>query len=165
MIFSIVRDRNVRAWWTHSTGALLCGFLIVVHFRLITKSCHSWIKSFLNSEPLSKTTLEGLGYLDSHTLSKRRLILADTCQWLVYFLSWYHQYHNKGLLRSRTIRLLDLWMSYKWVEAPLANSCSIPKYCSYRSINHHGIMASWPWNQYIAVRPNQVALHIVRFWN
>ena len=64
-------------WWILSTGLLLCGFLIVVGTGFIAKSRNKGMKSFLNSDPLSKTTFLGLGYLVSHVWLNNWLIRAD----------------------------------------------------------------------------------------
>ena len=49
----------------------------MVTFGLIERSFSKGTKSFLNSDPLSKTTFLGLGYLASHVCSNRRLILVE----------------------------------------------------------------------------------------
>ena len=56
---------------------LACGFLIDVRTGLMSKSSSNGMKSRLNSDPLSKTTRFGRGYLDNHVLLKSWLILAE----------------------------------------------------------------------------------------
>ena len=50
---------------------------IVVGLGFIAKSSSNGIKSFLNSDPLSKRTRFGLGYLHNHVWSKSWEILAE----------------------------------------------------------------------------------------
>ena len=50
---------------------------MVVHLGFMDKSFNRGTKSFLNSDPLSKTTFFGLGYLEIHVWSNSLLILAD----------------------------------------------------------------------------------------
>ena len=54
-------------WWVLSKIAFACGFLIAVNIGLTEKYLSNEMKFLLNSEPLSKITLRGLGYLESHT--------------------------------------------------------------------------------------------------
>ena len=53
------------------------GVSTVVQTGLRLKSFRSGMKPLLDSEPLSKTTLRGLGYWDSHMLLNNWLILED----------------------------------------------------------------------------------------
>ena len=62
---------------TYSTRALACGFLIVVKTGLISKSFRKGVKSSLNSDPLSNTTLCGRRYMHKHVLLNRWLTLVD----------------------------------------------------------------------------------------
>ena len=64
-------------WWTRSIIALDCGFFIVVGLGFIAKSSSNGIKYFLNSDPLSKRTRFGLGYLHNHVQSKSWEIIAE----------------------------------------------------------------------------------------
>ena len=64
-IFGLERATN--NWLILSNIAFDCRFLIAVHVGLTSKSLSNGIKFHLNSEPLLKLTLRGLGYLDSHT--------------------------------------------------------------------------------------------------
>ena len=64
-------------WWTRSIIALDCGSFIVVGLGFIAKSSSNGIKSFLNSDPLSKRTRFGLGYLHNYIWSNSWEILAE----------------------------------------------------------------------------------------
>ena len=61
---------------THSTGSLACDFFIAAKAGLISKSFSKGVKSCLNSDILSKTTLRGCGYLMSYLLLNNWLTLA-----------------------------------------------------------------------------------------
>ena len=62
---------------TRSTRVLDCGFLIVVKKGLISKPFIKGVKSHLNSDPLSNTTLCERGDLHIHELFKNWLTLED----------------------------------------------------------------------------------------
>ena len=82
---SLVRNIWFRTWCTRSIGAFAYGFFIEVGTGLISKSFRSGMKSCLNSEPLSKTTHFGRGYLNGHVLLKSWLILAE----VLSIYSWF----------------------------------------------------------------------------
>ena len=63
-------------WWILYKISFACGFLIVVNIGLKEEYLSNGMEFLLNSEPLSKITLRGLGYLESHTLLNIKYILA-----------------------------------------------------------------------------------------
>ena len=64
-------------WCNRSNGELALGLLTDAKMVLISKSFSKGVKSHLNSDPLSNTTLRGRGYLHSHVLLKTWITLAD----------------------------------------------------------------------------------------
>ena len=64
-------------WCTHSTGVLSCEVLIVIKAGLIQKKISKGLKSHLNLDPLSNTTLRVCGYLLSYVLLNNWLTLAN----------------------------------------------------------------------------------------
>ena len=63
-------------WLIFSKIAFSCGFLIVVRVGLTENYLSNGMKFLLNSDSLSNITLRSLGYIESHTLSNIRDILA-----------------------------------------------------------------------------------------
>ena len=72
-------------WCKHSTGALDRGFSIVIKTGLIYKYFSKGVKSHLNSDPLSNTTLIARGYLHRNVLSNNWLTTE-------YYLSMYSSF-------------------------------------------------------------------------
>ena len=64
-------------WFTRSTRALACGFLIFDKTGLIPKYFSKVLKSCSNSYMLSNTTLRRCGYLIIHVMLNSWLSLAD----------------------------------------------------------------------------------------
>ena len=62
-------------WCALSTNALYCGFFIEAGLGFTTKSLSKDIQFFLDSEPLSKRTRFGSGYLHTYVW----LNMCDTC--------------------------------------------------------------------------------------
>ena len=85
---------------------IFCGFFIAVHVSLTEKYLSNGIKFLLNSEPLSKFTLRGLGYLDSHTLLNIQYILAE--YWSMIGTSAISKHHFSGLTKV----MHNNWISF-----------------------------------------------------
>ena len=86
MIFNIT-------WCTFSSGALACGFFVVVKAGLISKPFSKGVNYRLNSDLLSNTTWHGRGYLYSHVMLNNWLTLA-------YYLYMYSSLPVETSLRS-----------------------------------------------------------------
>ena len=85
-------------WCARSTIALSCGFFTVFRICLISKSFSKGLNSCLKSDPLSNTTLIGIGYILSHVLLNNWLALSEDLSMYSLFVPIALSMSNVGTL-------------------------------------------------------------------
>ena len=117
-------------WCTRSTGALSWGFLTEVKTGLISNYFSKGVKSCLNSDPLSNTTLRGREYLHSHVLLIISITQEDDLSMYSSLPAVTSSWSNVGILKIsnqpmvRSIIFMQVRLALSWM-AMLHGCCCL----------------------------------------
>ena len=153
---SLVLRMLPTTWWILSKISFACGFFMLVHVGLIEKYLINGIKFLFNSEPFSKITSHGLGYLDSHTSLNIWYIIAE--DWSMIGTS---AISNHPV--SRSIKVVhNNWSSFVSILFSGCMNLASMVYVPMRSTHTvcHGVKIS----SSLAGSNPYLALHFFNFW-